>query len=109
METLINEFGEKILDSPYFLNCIWLYDTDILQVFKKQDIMETMNKYYLCKTNEMGIMNLLLNFKHGLWQPFPWKAENGKYLFDWSDYNRPGSKPDEYCFLKYPSIGLGPL
>lgn len=109
IEELVNEFGEKILNSAYFLNCIWIYDTDILQVCKKEDMIETMNKYPIFKTNEMGIMNLLLNFKHGLWQPFPWKAPNGKYLFDWSDYNHPGSKPDDYCFLKYPSIGLGPL
>jgi hypothetical protein len=109
METLVDNFGKNILSSSYFLNCIWIYDTDILQICNKREMLEAMNKYPLCKTNEMGIMNLLLNFKYGLWQPFPWKASNGKYLFDWSDYNRPGSKPEEYCFLKYPSIGLDSL
>jgi hypothetical protein len=106
VETLVKDFGPEIMDSPYFLNCIWIYDTDILKVCKKEKMIEAMNKYPLCKTNEMGIMNLVLHFKYGLWQPFPWKASNGKYLFDWSDYNIPGSKPEEYCFLKYPSIGL---
>jgi hypothetical protein len=51
-------------------------------------------------------MNIMLTFKMKCWEPFPEKASNGKYLFEWSDYNRPGSTCNEYCLIKYPSIGL---
>ena len=102
---LVNEYG-NILDSAYFLNCIWVYDTEILNHIHKQQFIDIMNKYPLFKTNEMGLMNILLHFKMNYWETFPYKASNGKYLFNWSDYNIPGSKCSEYCYIKYPSIGL---
>jgi hypothetical protein len=105
VERLTNDFGD-IMNSSYFLNCIWIYDTEILNHINKQEFIDIMNNYPLLKTNEMGVMNIILTFKMKLWKPFPYKASNGKYLFDWSDYNKPGSKCNEYCFMKYPSIGL---
>jgi hypothetical protein len=108
VEKLTNEFGD-ILNSPYFLNCMWVYDTDLLNHINKQQFIDIMNEYPLCKTNEMGVMNILLTFKMKYWEPFPYKASNGKYLFDWSDYNHPGSKCNDYCYIKYPSIGLSDL
>jgi hypothetical protein len=104
----LNDYGD-ILDSSFFLNCMWVYDTELLNNIHKQDFIEVMNRYHLFKTNEMGVMNVILNFKMKYWVPFPCKASNGKFLFDWSDYNRPGSKCDQYCFIKYPSIGLNNL
>jgi hypothetical protein len=105
VEKLTNDFGD-ILNSSYFLNCIWVYDTDILNHINKQQFIDIMNEYPLFKTNEMGVMNILLTFKMKYWEPFPYKSSNGKYLFDWSDYNHPGSKCNDYCYIKYPSIGL---
>jgi len=102
---IVTEYGD-ILSSDYFLNCIWIYDTEILNQINKQHFIDVMNKYPLFKTNEMGVMNIVLHFKMNLWEKFPYKASNDKYLFDWSDFNRPGSKCSEYCFIKYPSIGL---
>jgi hypothetical protein len=63
-----------------------------------------MNRYPVCKTNEMGIMNLLFHFKYNLWREFPEKATNGKYLFDWCESNREKEKTTwrDYCFIKYP-------
>jgi len=69
---LVNiDFGDKILNSHYMLNCIWIYDTNILKICNKAQLIEAMNKYTLCKTNEMGIMNLLFHFKYNLWREFP--------------------------------------
>jgi hypothetical protein len=67
-----------------------------------------MNKYTLCKTNEMGIMNLMLHFKYKLWKEFPLKASNGKYLFEWCETNNNFHTTwHDYCFIKYPvTIGL---
>ena len=101
--SLKNEFGEYIFNSEYMLNCMWIYDTNILNLCNKQQLIESMNKYTFCKTNEMGIMNLLFHFKYGLWKRLPIKASNDKILFDWCELNENNSNTwREYCFIKYP-------
>jgi len=99
---LISEYGDEILEKHHMLNCLWIYDTNILDVCNKSHLIEIMDKYPLCKSNEMTTMNLLFHFKHNLWQPFPEKARNGKFLFEWSELNRKGTDWREYCLIKYP-------
>ena len=111
IELVKNDFGDTIFDSQYMLNCMWIYDTNILKICNKTDLIEAMNKYTLCKTNEMCIMNLLFHFKYKLWREFPIKTLSGKYLFEWCELNNefPTTWKD-YCFLKYPvSIGLNEI
>jgi len=99
---LLNEYGDNILEMNHMLNCVWIYDTNILEIFDKSQLIQIMNKYPLCKCNEMTAMNLLLNFKYNLWKPFPEKASNEKFLFEWSELNRKGTDWREYCLIKYP-------
>jgi hypothetical protein len=66
---------------------MWIYDTNILNLCDKKQLMEAMNKYSFCKTNEMGIMNIMFHFKYHLWERLPMKASNGKILFDWCELN----------------------
>jgi hypothetical protein len=103
IENFKSEFGETCLKSNYMLNCIWMYDTNILKICDKNQLIESMNKYTFCKTNEMGIMNILFHFKYKLWEAFPIKSSNGKFLFDWCELNQnyPTNWRD-YCFIKYP-------
>jgi hypothetical protein len=103
-----SDFGNEIFNSYHMLNCMWVYDTNILKMCNKQQLIDAMNKYTLCKTNEMGIMNLLLHFKYKLWKEFPLKASNGKYLFEWCETNNNFHTTwHDYCFIKYPiTIGL---
>ena len=61
-----------------------------------------MNKYTFCKTNEMGIMNILFHFKYKLWEPLPIKATNNKFLFDWCELNNSNTNWRDYCYIKYP-------
>jgi hypothetical protein len=62
-----------------------------------------MNKYTFCKTNEMGLMNILFHFKYQLWDRLPIKASNEKYLFDWCESNQDHKTTwRDYCFIKYP-------
>jgi hypothetical protein len=103
IETLKNEFGENILKSNYMLNCMWIYDTNILKLCDKNQLIEAMNKYTFCKTNEMGIMNIILHFKYNLWERMPIKASNDKILFDWCELNNPNTTWKDYCFIKYPA------
>ena len=97
-----NDFGENILNETYFLNCIWIYDTKLLSLCNKNDLIEAMNEYTLCRTNEMGIMNLLFTFKYHVWEPFPFLNGNGKILFDWCELNNPNTNWTDYCYIKYP-------
>jgi len=100
---LQEEFGETILEESYFLNCMWVYDTSILDIVSKEEMINGMVKYPVCKTNEMALMNLYIHFKHQLWERFPVHAENGKILFDWCELNNPLSSTwRDYCFIKYP-------
>ena len=102
IETVKKDFGVNILDKTYFLNCIWIYDTKILNLCLKQQMIEAMNKYTLCRTNEMGIMNLIIRFRYNLWEPFPFKINSGKILFDWCELNNPNTNWRDYCYIKYP-------
>lgn len=99
---LLNEYGNEILEKKHMLNCVWIYDTNILDVCNKSQLIQIMNKYPLCKCNEMTAMNLLLNFKYKLWKPFPEKASNDKFLFEWSELNRKETDWRDYCLIKYP-------
>lgn len=100
LKEYIDTFGD-VLYEKYFLNCLWIYDTSILKTVTKQEMIDTMNKYPLWRTNEMGVMNTLITFKYKLWQPLPLIAKNGKYLFDWCELNRSNTKWFNYCGLKY--------
>lgn len=103
VELLKNDFGDDIFNKYHMLNCMWVYDTNILKVCNKNQLIEAMNKYTLCKTNEMGIMNLLFHFKYNLWREFPLRASNGKYLFEWCESNHSHHTTwRDYCFIKYP-------
>jgi hypothetical protein len=102
IQSLVAQFGDNILQSNFMLNCIWIYDTSILDLCNKNQLIEAMNSYPFCKTNEMGIMNLLFHFKYHLWEPFPIKASNNKYLFDWCELNNLGTHWKDYCYIKYP-------
>jgi hypothetical protein len=103
VELVKSDFGEEIFGKHHMLNCMWIYDTSILKICDKTQLIEAMNKYTLCKTNEMGIMNLLFHFKYNLWKEFPLKASNGKYLFEWCELNHSHHTTwKDYCFIKYP-------
>jgi hypothetical protein len=103
VEKVKNDFGDYILNEIYFLNCIWIYDTSILKICNKKEMIDAMNNYTLCRTNEMGIMNLLLTFKYKLWKPFPFYVNSSKkILFDWCELNNPNTTWKDYCYIKYP-------
>lgn len=112
IEKACNEWGNlrkvDVLASKYFLNCMWVYDTDLLDIIKKDELIATMNDYPIFRCNEMGAMNAIINIKYGVWTPLPYKTRNGKkWLFEWSDANHPGTTWEDYCMLKYPiSIGF---
>jgi hypothetical protein len=104
-EELVEEYSNDILKERYFLNCIWVYDTSLLNLCNKDVLIEEMNKFPICRCNEMSIMNLLFTYKLKVWKPFPEFIENGKRLFGWIEYDRdygPYNTWRNFCFIKYP-------
>ena len=104
---LFQEYDPKILNGRYFLNCIWMYDTDLLKKVNFQELIDAMNNYPICRCNEMTIMNLIFTFKYKLWKSFPQciETEYGfKRLFGWTENDREwrGETWQDFCFLKYP-------
>ena len=59
-----------------------------------------MNQYPICRTNEMGIMNIYFNFIQQQWKPLELKITNDLMLMDWSE--RDGKTWRNYVGLKYP-------
>lgn len=102
---LFEEYSPNILNERFFLNCIWMYDTSLLKLVTFQELVDAMNKYPICRCNEMTIMNLLFTFKHKVWRPFPDFTKSGKRLFTWTENDRNYDKDlswKDYCFIKYP-------
>jgi len=104
-EKLFEEYSKDILKERYFLNCIWVYDTALLKMCNMTQMIETMNKYPICRCNEMTVMNLLFTMKYKVWEPFPEFVGSGKRLFGWIEYDRNYGHDKtwrDFCFIKYP-------
>jgi len=101
LQVLDSNYG-NILDQKYFLNCMFIFDTSLLTNTSKEEMVMIMNTFPIWRTNEMGVMNIFFTFYLKVWTPFPTRAKNGKYLFEWCEYNRPSTRWYEYCALKYP-------
>jgi lipopolysaccharide biosynthesis glycosyltransferase len=115
VKELISEFkfpresDTDFMESHYFLNCLWVFDTKLItDVCDKTRMIEIMNKYPVCRTNEMTVMNFVFR---SVWKPFPWKTmDEKKFLFEWCELNHNGTTWSQYCFIKYPvTIGFEQL
>jgi len=98
---LLKDFPETILDAQYFLNCMFLFDTSLLERVSFEELECAMNKYPICMCNEMGILNLIFNYSLHVWTPFPQRVGD-KYLFAWAENNyleRPNWTA--FHFIKY--------
>ena len=78
---LLTAFGNDLALERYFLNCIFVFDTVLIDLCSQDDLVAAMNQYPISLTNEMGIMNLLFTVKHKVWKPVPQRTADGKYLF----------------------------
>jgi hypothetical protein len=61
-----------------------------------------MYEYPICRCNEMGIMNLKFVLQMRVWEPFPQKTKEGKYLFGWNEVNyKENPNWTSFHFIKY--------
>lgn len=99
---IFKEFGREIISANYFMNCIWMYDTALLDVCNSAQLIKGMDEYPICLTNEMALMNLFFNLKYRLWTAMPERVDH-KYLYGWCEMNyRERPTYHQFCFLKYP-------
>lgn len=92
-----------LLTSKYFLNSMFYYDTQLLGMFDKAEMIELMNRRVLWTMNEMSVMNAVITFKYKVWEPLPLTTPDGKYLYEWSEANHPGTHWKQYGAVKYSS------
>ena len=101
-DRLVSEFSLDILESKYFNNCMFVFDSELTYRTTFEQMEDYMNKYPIFMCNEMGLMNMFFNFKMGIWVPFPQTTQEGKYLFGWCEANYPESPSwEKFHFIKY--------
>lgn len=103
---LFQDFGftEEILYQRYFMNCIFIYDTDLLKQINVQTLIDGMNKYPICGNNEMTLLNLYFTFKYKVWSPLPEFTSCGKKrIYGWCEMDYPNfPNCSQFCVIKYP-------
>jgi hypothetical protein len=103
-EDMIAQVGKGVLDERYFLNCMWIYDTALLDRISVEDLEDSMNRYPISLCNEMGIMNYWFSYKLRCWSPLPWRTPTGKIVFAWSEGSlHGGTSWSDFHFVKYSS------
>lgn len=89
------------IDKDYFCNCMFLFDTQILNKINKTEIIEYINKYPIWRSNEMSIMNFFIIIKYNIYKELPSRNKNNKYLYAWCEYDLQDTTFYDYCYVKY--------
>lgn len=89
-------YGNVLDRKAYFLNCVWLMDTTLIQPDTQACLLGLARRFPISRTNEMAVMNL--HFADA-WSPLPEKLEDGLRIFDWTE--RDGRKTEEHVMVKY--------
>lgn len=100
VKKLLKKFPCQPEQTRYFLNTMFLFDTQLIKENTLYKLIRLMYEYPISLCNEMGIMNLYFHVKKGVWQPFPLTV-NDKYLFGWSELDYPGKRWSDFHFIKY--------
>lgn len=93
-EELKKEFN---LNIDFFQSGILLFDSNIIQENTFDELIKLSEKYFISKTNEQGIMNLLFNCKLKIWKQIQIK-DNETFYYDM--WERPKYKKNNYIMLK---------
>lgn len=108
-ERLYTEFGTDCMNSHYFLNCFFMFDTDIIDGMETlTTLKQWMLDFPISCCNEMGIMNLYFHIKRRVWNALPQIVSEADgvllYYFGWNEHNyRERPSADRFIVMKYPS------
>lgn len=96
-ETYNNLKKEFNLNVDFFQSGILLFDSNIIQENTFEELIKLSEKYFISKTNEQGIMNLLFTCKLKIWKQIQIK-DNDTFYYDM--WERPKYKKHNYIMLK---------
>lgn len=107
-EHFYETFGKDCLKEHYFLNCFFMFGTEIIEGHLTfQTLRQIMVEFPISCRNEMGIMNLFFHIQKQVWYPLPQILPDGSgYYFGWNESNyheRPSAS--KFVVMKYPSHG----
>jgi hypothetical protein len=95
----------EVMTRRYFLNCLWIYDTDLTDDQTLPALLDLMVRFPICRTNEMGVMNVYFAFLKRVWRPLEMNRPSGLPLIDWTE--RGARTWRDYVGLKYPTTIIG--
>ena len=101
----INTFRTESLSKRYFLNCIFMFDTSLIEEATFDELVNLMNRFPICRCNEMTLMNMYFTLQKNVWKPFPMLLGD-KYIFTFCE-NSYKNIPhcSNFIFIKYPVTG----
>lgn len=95
---LLETYGEGILDRRYFNNCIFVFDTQLIDTTTLPRLQKMMVDFPIFLCNETGLMNVAF---WEVWKAFPQRVGT-KYLFAWAENNyEEGPDWGDFHFIKY--------
>ena len=101
----INTFGVDCLTKKYFLNCMFMFDTQLIEENTFNELIEMMNRFPICRCNEMTLMNMYFTLQKNVWKPFPMiTGDKLTFTFCETNYNNT-PHCSNFIFLKYPVTG----
>lgn len=95
-EALLQRFPGA-LRASYFLNCAFVFDTEIVLPDTFAELLDVMHTYPIFRTNEMGAMNVHFHLDRALWQKLPTEPVP---MWDWTERGQRTFR--DYVGLKYP-------
>lgn len=102
----IKTFGLESITKRYFLNCMFIFDTSLITDTTFNELIEMMNRFPICRCNEMTLMNMYFTLQKNVWKPFPMLVDN-KYTFTFCETNYQGTPHcSSFIFIKYPVTGF---
>jgi hypothetical protein len=98
---LIECYGSEILSQRYFNNCLFVFDTQLIDRSTLAMLQQDMVDYPIFMCNETGLMNVFFTYGRKCWSPLPQRTGT-KYLFAWSENNyEEGPDWGNFHFIKY--------
>ena len=106
-EHFYNTFGRDCLSFHYFLDCFFLFDTDLIHDLTFPILKQWITEFPISCRNDMGILNLYFHVVRRVWTPLPQLLPDGSgYYFGWNESNYRERPPaTKFIVMKYPSCG----
>jgi len=100
-ESFFQNIRPEDMEKDHFSNCMFMFDTKILDKIHKSEMVKITNQYAIWIANEMSLMNYIFVIKYKMYKELPSRNKNNKYLYAWSEIDLPNTHFNDYCYVKY--------